>query len=89
MGRPGQVTKRQQVESSESEVEEEAPAGHQQPVACHPTKLVVHPELANVGDAEEEMGAFEVQDVEEIQLPHMTRNVMEGTEAVRMQECVV
>jgi len=90
------------VDSSEpSEVEEEAPISHQQPMACHPTKVVVHPEPANVGDAEEEMepegiqdaevemGPFKVQYAKEMPLPHMTGNVMEGTEPVSMQECVV
>ena len=65
MGRPRQVAKCLQVDSSElSEVEEEAPTSPQQPMAHHLTevvvhpelaKVVVHPELANVGDAEEEM----------------------------------
>jgi len=89
MGRPGQVTKHQCMESSESEAEEEAPAGHQQPMARYLTELVVHSEPADVGDTEEEMGAFEVQDVTEIPVPPSTRNVMEGTEAISMQECVV
>jgi len=35
--------------------QEEAPVDHQQPVACHLTEVVMHPELAYVGDAEEEM----------------------------------
>ena len=89
VGGPGQVTKRQRVERLESEVEEEAPAGHQQPVARYPTKLIMHSELANVGDAKEGMEAIEVQDLEENPVPHMTRNIMEGTEAVSMQECMV
>ena len=55
MGRPRQVTKRMPEDSSEpSEVEEE-PTGHQEPMASHLTKLVVHLELADVGDSEEEM----------------------------------
>jgi len=77
------------VESSESEVEEEAPASHQQPMARYLTKLVIHSEPANVGDAKEEMEAIEVQDLEENPVPHTTRNIMEGTEAVSMQECIV
>jgi len=89
MGGPRQVAKCQRVESSESEIEEEAPAGHQQPVARHLTQLVVHPELADVGDAKEEMGAFKVQDAKEIPAPHATGNIMEGTEAVSTQECMV
>jgi len=76
------------VESSESEVEEEAPAGHQQPMARYLTELIVHSEPADVGDAEG-MEAIEVQDLEENPVPHMTRNIMEGTEAVSMQECMV
>ena len=58
-------------------------------MAHYPTELIVHSELADVGDAEEEMGVFEVQDIEEIPVPHMTRNIMEGTEAISMQEGVV
>jgi len=70
-------------------------------MACHLTNVVVHLEPANVGDAKEEMepdgirdvqvemGVFEVQDAREMPLPHMTGNVMEGTEAISMQECVV
>jgi len=38
--------------------QEEAPVGHQQPMACHLTKVVMHPELTDVGDAEEEMGTY-------------------------------
>ena len=77
------------MESSESEVEEEAPAGHQQPVAHYPTELIMHSELANVGDAEEGMEAIKVQDLEENPVPHTTGNIMEGTEAVSRQECIV
>jgi len=89
VGRPRQVTKCLRVESLElSEVEEET-AGHQQPVACHLTKLIMHPEPADVGDAEEEMEPYEVQDDEEMAVPHMTGNVMEGTKAVSTQECMV
>ena len=58
-------------------------------MACHLTELIVHPELADVGNTEEEMGAFEVQDSKEIPVPHVTGNVMEGTEAISTQECVV
>ena len=36
--------------------QEEAPVSHQQPVAFHPTEVVMHLELTDVGDAEEEMG---------------------------------
>jgi len=99
MGRPRQVAKCMQVESLEpSEVDrEEAPIGHQQPMARHLTKVVMHQELTDVGDAEEEMGSYGIQDAEanrvqnaeEIPLPHMTANVMQGTEAVSTQECVV
>ena len=50
VGGPRQVTKRLRVERLEpSEVEEGRP-GHRQPVDHHPTKLVVHPEPANVGE---------------------------------------
>ena len=48
-----------------SEVEEER-SGHQQPVTRHPTELIMHPELADVGDAKEEMEPHEVQDDEEM-----------------------
>ena len=53
------------MDSSEpSEVEEEAPTSHQQPMACHPTKVIVHLELADVGDTEEEMEPVGIQDSE-------------------------
>jgi len=35
------------------------------------------------------MGPFKIQDAEEMPLPHMTGNVMEGTKAISTQECVV
>ena len=77
------------MESSEpSEVEEER-SGHRRPVDHHPTELVMHPEPADVGDAEEEMEPHEVQDNEEMVTPHMAGNIMEGTEVVSTQECVV
>jgi len=49
---PGQVAKHMWVESLEpSKVnQEEAPISYQQPMACHPTKVVMHLELADVGD---------------------------------------
>src|SRR5882724_6057986 len=60
------------------------------PMAHHPTKVVVHPELADLGDTEEEMELDEIRDAgEEMPLPHMTGNVMEGTKAISMQESVV
>ena len=66
VGGPGQVAKCLRVESLEpSEVEEER-SGHQQPVTRHPTELIMHPELADVGDAKEEMEPHEVQDDEEM-----------------------
>src|SRR5882724_7451463 len=96
---PGQVAKHMWVESLEpSKVnQEEAPISYQQPMARHLTKVVMHQELTDVGDAEEEMGSYGIQDAEanrvqnaeEIPLPHMTANVMQGTEAVSTQECVV
>jgi len=59
----------------------------------------MHQEPADLGDVKEEMDEsreakaemrmVEVQDAEEIPLPHMTINVMEGTEAVSTQECVI
>jgi len=81
--------------------QEDAPFDHQQSMAHHPTKVVMHPGPANVGDPEEEMelnyirdgeagmGPFKIQDAKEMPLRHATGNVMEGTEAISMQECMV
>ena len=62
MGGPRQVAKCMWVESSEpSEVDqEEATVGHQQPVDHHPTKVALHQELTDDGDAKEEMGLYSI-----------------------------
>ena len=99
MGGPRQVAKCMWVESSEpiKVDQEEVTISHQQPVACHPTEVVVHQEPTDDGDAEEEMGLYGIQDdeankdqdAEEIPHPHTTGHIMEGTEAISTQECVV
>ena len=89
MGGPRQVTKCLRVESLEPSEDGEERSNHPQAVARHPTEHIVHPEPADVGDAEEEMEPQEVQDDEEMAMPHMAENIMEGTEAISTQECVV
>ena len=46
-------------------------------------------EPVGIQDAKVEMGPFEDQDAEEMPLPYMTGNVMEGTEVISTQECMV
>ena len=46
-------------------------------------------ELNDIQDTKAGMGPFESQDAEEMPLPYMTSNVMEGTEAISTQECMV
>jgi len=47
-------------------------------VACHPTKLVIHPDLANIGNIKEEVPSHQA-----------LAEYMDTTETVRMQESVV